>query len=374
MPYDVAVVGGGPVGSVLALRLAAAGCSVAVVEREAAVHPLPRAVAADDEVQLLLERTVPGLLADAVHDRPVVFRSAAGRELGRIDFPRSPHGFSGLAFFDSPTVERRLRAALVAAGVPVVLGTVVELAQDGSGVDARVATGAAGAADACVVRASWLVGCDGASSTVRALAGAAWLGRDLAQDWLVVDVLSQVEGRPRFTYTCDPALPQVDMPTPLGHRWEWLGAAPADVPRLLSRDVDLASVQVRRTAVYRFGARRASSWRVGRVLLAGDAAHVMPPFAGQGLGAGVRDAWSLGWRLPAGAVDGYEAERVPHVRQMTRLSLLLGSLLQAPRGSAVRDALLAGAFRAPGLGGWLARGGPRSSVSGVWEATPDRYR
>jgi 3-(3-hydroxy-phenyl)propionate hydroxylase len=152
-------------------------------------------------------------------------------------------------------------------------------------------------------------------------------------------------------------MPAVDMPMPGGHRWEFLlrdGARPPGVP-----------LEVVRAADYTYGTRRAERWQVGRVLLAGDAAHTMPPFAGQGLGAGLRDAWALGSLLPRGTVDGYQDLRAPHVREMTRLSLLVGAVLQARHGAGVRDALLRKAFRAPRLGPWLSRGGPRRPASGV---------
>ncbi len=178
------------------------------------------------------------------------------------------------------------------------------------------------------------------------------------------DVVGEVPERPLFTYTADPALPQVDLPVPGGHRWEWLDRGGLDPRALLRRDTD-ADVEVVRAATYRFSARRAERWRVGRVLLAGDAAHTMPPFAGQGLGAGLRDAWALAALLGRGEVGRYEALRVPHVRRTTALSLALGTVLQARRGTPARDALLRGAFAAPGLGPWLGRGGPRPDVSGV---------
>jgi 3-(3-hydroxy-phenyl)propionate hydroxylase len=122
-----------------------------------------------------------------------------------------------------------------------------------------------------------------------------------------------------------------------------------------------------RATDYTYGTRRAAEWVRGRVLLAGDAAHTMPPFAGQGLGAGIRDAWALGELLPRGEVDRYQRLRAPHVREMTRLSLLVGAVLQARHGTTARDALLHKAFRAPGLGPWLSRGGPRRPRSGVLE-------
>lgn len=353
---DVLVAGCGPVGAVLAARLGSAGMDVLVVERSEQVHPLPRAVAADDEVQELLFRVAPGCLADAVQDVPVRFLGARGQEVGSLRFPAGVGDRPGLVLFHQPTLESRLRAVL---DVDLRLGTsLLSWEQDLTGVSALLDDGTR-------VRSSWLVGCDGASSTVRSAAGIGWSGRDLRR-WLVVDVEGSVEAE-GFTYRCDPARPSVDMPLPGGHRWEWLLAD--DEPAFDPRPLLPGDVEVVRCVEYRYGARRASTWRRGRVLLAGDAAHTMPPFAGQGLGAGVRDAWALGTLLPRGLVDRYEPLRAPHVREMTRLSLFLGAVLESRSrpASAVRDALLGAAFRTPMLGPWLARGGPRDTRSGVLE-------
>lgn len=342
--FDVVVVGLGPVGLLVCQRLSAAGMAVLGVDRAESAYPLPRAIAADDEVQQLLARVDPALVAGMLQDQPVRFVSR-GRELGRLRFPWRD-GFSGLAFFHQPTLEAGL-----AARVTCELrrgAALTGLEQDRNGVTAVLGGGR--------VRADWLVGCDGAGSNVRQLAGVAWTGRDLHHRWHVVDAEGDA-GRPGFTYDCDPAMPTVDMPMPGGHRWEFLlrgGAAPPEVP-----------LPVVRSAEYRYGARLARPWLRGRVVLAGDAAHTMPPFAGQGLGSGLRDAWALGALLPTGDLSGYEALRARHVREMTRLSLAVGAVLQAQRGTPVRDALLRNAFHAPGVGPWLARGGPRRPRSGV---------
>ncbi len=350
---DVLVVGCGPVGAVLAARLGARGLDVVVVERTTEVHPLPRAVAADDQVQHLLDTVAPGLLDGAVRDVGVRLVDRRHRELGALRFPPGPHGHPGLTLFSQPELEHRLRP-VVAASADLRLGVgLAGLAQDASGVSAVLDDGA-------TLRTRWLVGTDGAGSLVRQAAGIAWTGRDLAR-WLVVDVAGAV-ARPGLTYTCDPDRPQVDMPVPGGHRWEWLLREDEQVPdpaALLSRDVDPTSVRVVRAAPYRYGARSAARWQRGRVLLAGDAAHTMPPFAGQGLGAGVRDAVLLADLLATGDPSTYESRRAPHVREMTRLSLLLGAVVEARHGTAVRDLLLRGAFGAPRLGPWLRRGGPR---------------
>lgn len=370
--YDVVVAGCGPVGAVLALQLGRAGLDVLVVDPVSEVFPAPRAVALDDEVLRLLDGLDldPPLAHQVLAAPSVRFLGAGGRPLLTVDLGVvTPNGQPGLAFFRQPVLEESLRAALSACpSVTVALGcALTSYTASDTGVTVALSDGRA-------VTAGWLVGADGASSPVRRALGVGWRGPGAVGRWLVVDVAPALPGRGGFTYRCDPARPAVEMPLPGGHRFEWMllpgeTAAVLSVPSLLaSAGVDPSSVSVLRAVGYTYAARAAARWRVGRVLLVGDAAHVMPPFAGQGLGAGVRDAVGLAWRLaavcagaPVGLLEGWERGRRAHVRRMTALSLVLGGVLEtrSPVVARVRDAVLSALGRTPGVGGWLRRGGPR---------------
>jgi 3-(3-hydroxy-phenyl)propionate hydroxylase len=367
---DVAVVGYGPVGALAALLLGQAGLTCVVVDRRVGVHQLPRAVAADDEVLRILaaaglEETVAGMVAVP----GAVFLGRDGREVLRVDFDGAPNGQPGLALFRQPELEAALRAGVARLpGVRTVLGRAV--------VGLRQAAGAVTLAldDGTLLRAPFVVGADGANSTVRDLVGVGVRGPRKAQRWLVVDVRTDEDppAPARVTYSCDPRLSLVHMPVPGGRRLELLlalGAAEPDVDALLAAHLDGVRGELERVATYEYRVRRARRWRAGRVLLAGDAAHTMPPFAGQGLAAGLRDVVDLGWRLPlvvrgvAGPrlLDDYERERRPHVARMTRLSRVAGAVLttRSEGGAGARDRLLRTATRVPAVREWFASGGPR---------------
>jgi 3-(3-hydroxy-phenyl)propionate hydroxylase len=346
MRTEVAVVGLGPVGGVLASLLAAAGVDVTVVEPTTDVFPVPRAVALDDEVLRFLA-SVPALPPVQTVGRPrAELVTGGGRLIAAMDFDGARNGHPGLGFFHQPTLESQLRSLLDGR---VLADAVVSIHQAADDVELRLASGS-------TLTARYVVGCDGASSTVRGSQSVAFPGRTLPRPWLVVDAV----GKPiadTFRYVCEPAAPAVSMPVPGGHRWETMRTG----SREYSPHVPVG-LTVTRSVEYTFSARTAERWRVGRVLLAGDAAHVMPPFAGQGLGAGLRDVAALWWRLVAALqgvdeLDGYESERRPHVRAMTRTALLAGAVVQTrsrPAAVAVR-----GALKAAGLTPWFRRGGLR---------------
>lgn len=367
---DVAVVGYGPVGALAALLLGQAGLTIVVVDRRVAVHQLPRAVAADDEVlRILAAAGLGATVAGMVAVPGALFLGRDGRELLRVDFDGAANGQPGLALFRQPQLEAALRAEVAGLpGVRPLLGrAVVGLRQDGAAVTLTLDDGRR-------VRAPFVVAADGARSTVRDLVGVRVHGPREAQRWLVVDVRTDEHppAPPRVTYSCEPGRSLVHMPVPGGRRLELLlapGTDEPDVDALFAAHLDGVRAQVERVATYEYRVRTARRWRVGGVLLAGDAAHTMPPFAGQGLAAGLRDVVDLGWRLPlvvrgvAGPrlLDGYERERRPHVARMTRLSRVAGAVLttSSEGGAAARDRLVRAATQVPGVEGWLASGGPR---------------
>ncbi len=358
---EVAVVGLGPVGSALAALLGDRGVDVIAVEPAAEPFPYPRAIAADDETLRTLLR-IPGLtdpmrLFDA--GQRVQVRGPRGRLLTTVAFDGGASGVPGLSFFHQPSLERALRAALASASsVRQRIGrSVTALCDVPGGVRLSLDDGSA-------IRAGWVVGCDGAASTVRRERAISFTGRTFAEPWIVVDLdcREPMPHLPYFTYLLDPARPAVNMPRPGGHRFEFMVLAGEDPAAMAAAaQVELwlrpylaplsaaarSGVTIVRAAVYAYHARTATRWRDGRVLLAGDAAHCMPPFGGQGLGAGIGDALALSWRLdevgrglgsPA-VLDGYASERRPRVAEMTRTALIAGQLLtatSAPRAGATR--------------------------------------
>ncbi len=365
---DVAIVGAGPVGLCLAVLLAQRGRSVVVLERWPSPYPLPRAVHYDHEVGRVLQACGIGARLRAISEPAEVYewRNASGTTLlrfGRIG--AGPSGWPESSMFSQPELEALLAArAGELHGVEIRRGVeVTGLAQEGD----HVALAMAGGSTA--VRARWAVGCDGANSTVRSLAGLGVVDLGFFYDWLIVDVVLD-EPRvydPLNLQICDPARPTTAVSGGPGRRrWEFMrlpGESLADLDDearawelLAPWDVGRHNARLERHAVYTFQARYAERWRSGRVLVAGDAAHQMPPFAGQGLGAGVRDAANLAWKLdlvlggraPEALLDTYEQERLPGARTAIELSMALGKVICVPdpAEAAARDEAMAASVTA----------------------------
>jgi flavoprotein hydroxylase len=356
--YDVAVVGYGPVGAALAILLAQQGHRVVVFERYTEPYPLPRAVHFDHEAARILQSCGLGEQCDEICEPAEIyeFQNAEGKVLVR--FGRRGNGVSGwpqsLMFcqpeFEAVLFDRadELSRIDVRRGWPVD-----ELVDAGGNVVVR---GPAGSA-----RARHVVGCDGANSTVRSLIGIDMVDQAFFYDWLVVDVVfdEPVVFDPPNVQLCDPARPTtVVSGGPGRRRWEFMALPGESIEflndeatawRLLERfDARPDNARLERHAVYRFQARWVDEWRRGRVLLAGDAAHQTPPFAGQGLCSGLRDAANLAWKLdlvlrdlaPDGLLDAYGRERGPHMRAVIELAIDMGKLICVtdPEEAAARDA------------------------------------
>jgi 3-(3-hydroxy-phenyl)propionate hydroxylase len=346
---DVAVVGCGPVGALLANLLGQEGLTVDIYDRERDVFPLPRAVHFDGEVMRIFQAAGLAERIAAVarpSSKGMHFVNGEGRTLmvrRGIDGP-GPHGWAGNWYFHQPILESVLRDGLRRfANVRVHLGHEIASVDD--------------------LDAHFVVGCDGARSLVRQAIGSQHVDLGLHQPWLVVDLLCdpaspRVQALPDYTIQlCDPLRPMTVVNVG-GQRRRWeIMLMPEDDPArltdpaifwpMLTRWLGPGDARIERAAVYTFHSVVQQGWRSGRLLLAGDACHQTPPFLGQGMCAGMRDAANLAWKLaaivrseaPDALLDTYESERLPHVRTFIDLAVRLGAVLQEtdPAAAALRD-------------------------------------
>ena len=332
---EVAVVGYGPVGATLANLLGQAGIRTCVYERSTEPYPLPRACHLDAEIMRIFQGIGLGEVMDELVEpsRGMLFVDRHGSPLFDYeDFVRDPIlGWGEDYVFIQPELDAALRTGTERFDcVDVRLGVEVD--------------------DWQMLPADWVVACDGAASTCRRQAGVDLVDLGYDQRWLVVDVmLSRPVALPDIIHqVCDPQRPATFVPSARNHRrWEFRlldgetdeeVTAPEKVWRLLAPWLGAGDGDLVRAAVYDFHATVAEGWRRGRLLLAGDAAHQMPPFMGQGMCSGIRDAANLAWKLEAvlrgsasgSLLDSYEAERRPHVERCIELSIEAGRLLDEP--------------------------------------------
>nr|BFE35767.1 bifunctional 3-(3-hydroxy-phenyl)propionate/3-hydroxycinnamic acid hydroxylase [Actinomadura rugatobispora] len=356
---DVFIVGAGPVGLTLANLLGAHGVSVLVAEERAALIDYPRGVGLDDESLRTFQSIglIDRVQRHTIPNQILRFVNGKGRVLAEIAPSGTDYGWPKRNGFVQPLVDAELLAGLARyPSVEVAWRTPVETFDDtGDGVIVRIRSGEdSGEGSVREVRARYLVGCDGGRSLTRRLLGTSFEGTTSSTRWLVVDIENDPLGSPNSYVGADPERPFASISIAHGiRRFEFMmmpdeaddeAEKPEFLHRLLAPYVpDPAQVQVIRHRVYTHHSRLAGTFHKGRVLLAGDAAHLMPVWQGQGYNSGIRDAANLGWKLAA-VVRGlcgeellptYDQERRDHARAMIDLSTTVGRIIS------IRDRRLA---------------------------------
>ena len=406
---DVLVVGGGPTGATLAILLAQHGVHTIVAEKEPDIYPLPRAAHIDHEAMRILQLAgvADAVFATCRQTTRYDFLNASGDVLLRFDGSDriGAGGWPAANFIHQPSVEKALRARLAALpAADLRSGWRMDgFVADDDGVTASIETPDGRQA----VRCRYLVGADGTRSPVREAAAIGFDDLDFDEPWLVIDTLVHDYDRvPKINLQiCDPQRPTTCVLMGEGrHRWEFMVKPGESAEQVLDDGFVAAllapwkvegTVTIERKAVYRFNARVATRWRAGRILIAGDAAHQMPPFAGQGLWSGLRDAANLGWKLPLvldgsadpALLDTYQPEREPNVRGVIAMAMMMGRTvcITDPDAAAARDAQMLAARAAgmapdgspsypPILAGCIIAGSPGAGLPFPQLLTPEGVR
>lgn len=344
---DVAIVGYGPTGMVLAALLGQKGISVTVLERYETIYTKPRAAAFDDETMRTFQElgVAEQILAGTNVQNGYAWVNGKGQVLTDFEYDNpGPNGWPAQYMMYQPHVETVLDKAVRALpNVRVFQGSCVNAITEGEQNITVTATNGAG--EQMQVEADYVVGADGGNSFIRQALGIALDSYDFSENWLVCDfeLKHEVPGLPTFQQVCNPDEPIAIVNIGPGyHRFsfrlehdangEIIARAENVWPRvseyLSPEDADLI-----RVANYTFQSAIAEHWRQGRVLLAGDAAHQMPPFLAQGMVSGIRDARNLAWKIeavlggaPDSLLDTFQEEREPHVRFITEKAIELGKV------------------------------------------------
>jgi len=367
---DVLVVGAGPVGLTLANILGLQGIRTSVIEERESLIDYPRGVGLDDESLRTFQSIglVEHILPHTVPNQILRFFDAKRRVLAEMAPPDARFGWPKRNGFVQPLVDAELLRGLerfehvevqwdhpMSSCVQVADAVTVECGSDGN---------------ASSIRARYVVGCDGGRSITRRMMGVSFDGTTSSTRWLVVDIANDPLGHPNSEVGADPERPYASISIAHGiRRFEFMIHAdetdeqaedPAFLTRMLARMVPHPDrVDVIRRRVYTHHSRIAGAFRSGRMLLAGDAAHLMPVWQGQGYNSGIRDAANLGWKLAAVVsgraddrlLDTYDVERRKHARAMIDLSTMVGRVISPTdrRVAAARDLLVRSASIVPSL-------------------------
>jgi 3-(3-hydroxy-phenyl)propionate hydroxylase len=379
--YDVVVVGAGPVGLTAALLLERGGARVGLIEAATVAGDLPRAISIADETFRIMTRLgiADALKAESLLDTGSRYFGLNGRLLASARPQPSRIGHPAKSQFDQPILEDLLwERALAAPGIDFLTGTrAVGITHDAAGVTAIVESTQDESTRLQTVTADWLIGADGGRSFVREALGVELVGSTQQERWIVIDLLNVPgEREPYAEFHGNGRRPYVLVPGIKGRlRLEYMlfadedpdvMTAPARILELVRPfHPEVRPEDIRRAAVYVAHQRVARSYRVGRAFLVGDAAHLMPPFSGQGLNAGLRDASNIAWKLlevlrgVAGPrlLDTYQLERRRHGAKMMKISRRTGAVVMAVGGvrAGTRDALFRAVGVIPAVHDYLAR-------------------
>lgn len=373
--YSVAVVGAGPVGVTAANLLGVYGVTTLIIDREPDIVGYPRAIGVDDEALRTFQTVglVEDVLRGAIQNVPLKFFDASGHCLADVRPTGQDHGWYKRNIFTQPVAEAALRLGLKRfPHVTTMLGAEMrDLRQDENGVTLCLVDDRGQPRE---VRADYVIAADGGRSPTRTLLGIPLEGATHSRKWVVIDCANDPLDAPYTALHCDPRRPYVCAHLPDDHRrWEFMlfpdedadeMLTPERVNHLLHHHVrDPSAVNVIRARVYTHHSRIAARFVDGRVALAGDAAHLMPPWAGQGMNTGIRDVTNLCWKLAAivqasaqpSLLDTYNRERRPHAQAMIDLSTTLGRILSPTRRSLAhaRDWFLRAASLAPAVKRWV---------------------
>ncbi|MES2398771.1 MAG: bifunctional 3-(3-hydroxy-phenyl)propionate/3-hydroxycinnamic acid hydroxylase [Pseudomonadota bacterium] len=348
--FPVVIVGAGPTGLMLANLLGVQGIRTLVIERSTNTVGEPRAVTIDDESLRTVQATglINTVLPSVVQGYGVHYYSWRNREFARIEPSSMENGFPKRNAFRQQVLVGQLRDGLQRFNDATIwFGHELVGFRDeglaGEAVHLEVRHGDQTKHISC----QWLIACDGGRSPVREQLGIKLTGSTYDEKWLIVDLLNRTSAFRHTRTYCDPVRPAIRLPGPEGTlRYEFMLHEGEDPEKIIEEDVVRSLIHARepadaqlaiaRKVVYAFHARVAERWRIGRVFLAGDAAHLTPPFAGQGMNSGVRDAANLAWKLaavvkgqmPASLLDSYEPERKPHAWSLIQMAVRIGQFMQ----------------------------------------------